>query len=163
MRIGVLSDSHDHLPALDAALAALMSHGVEAVIHAGDFIAPFAAKRLAPTVLGVPVYACYGNNDGERRGLRRVLPVVAEGPLRLELGGKTVVVDHFRDWLTDDDVAGADVVITGHTHEAEERRADDRLWLNPGEVCGYVTGRKSCAVLTLNRPSAEVCWISLDA
>ncbi|MEM9294475.1 MAG: metallophosphoesterase [Planctomycetota bacterium] len=160
MRVGLLSDSHDRVPALEAGLAILRERGVAMLLHAGDFVAPFAAKRLHPDVVGVPVHACYGNNDGERRGLRRVLPVVEEGPVRLELGGRVVVMDHFRDWLSESDVAGADVVVTGHTHEASVEWDGHTLWVNPGEVCGWVTGRCSVAVLELggDRPEAELVW-----
>ena len=47
MLIGVIADTHDRLPAIDAALAVFRARNVDAVIHPGDIIAPFAARRLA--------------------------------------------------------------------------------------------------------------------
>ena len=48
--------------------------------------APFAANLLNPEVVGgVPVHAIYGNNDGEKAGLKKILPNVVDGPLRVEL------------------------------------------------------------------------------
>ena len=46
MKIGVMSDSHDNLPAIRRALARFEAEGAEAVIHAGDFVAPFSIKEL---------------------------------------------------------------------------------------------------------------------
>ena len=46
MLIGVISDTHDRLPMIDAALALFARNRVEAIIHSGDFVAPFAVKRL---------------------------------------------------------------------------------------------------------------------
>ena len=155
MKIGVLSDSHDRLPALERVLQLFAWERVEAVLHAGDFVAPFAAKLLADDRMnGVPVHCVYGNNDGERDGLKQVLPRVQDGPLRLKLGGRTIVMHHALDWLKPKDKRGADVIITGHTHEVSVDRktskAGDRLLLNPGECCGWVTGRCTAAVLDLD-------------
>ncbi len=155
MKIGVISDSHDRLPALKAALAKLLERNVQAIIHAGDIVAPFAAKLLAD-VTAVPVHCIYGNNDGERQGLRRVLPQIREGPLRLELGGRRFLVNHDLDSLGQDELAGADVVVTGHTHHPEVRTRDGVLYLNPGECCGWTTGRCTLAIVDTDAMSAEI-------
>ncbi|MCP4247807.1 MAG: metallophosphoesterase [bacterium] len=155
MLIGVMSDSHDRLPAIDAALALFARRNVEAVIHAGDIVAPFAARRLAG--ISVPLHICYGNNDGERAGLQEVLPQIQDGPLRLELDGTTVLVHHFIGWCDDADVQAGDVVIAGHTHEVVNDSHGGRLALNPGECCGWVTGRCTVAVLDTRERSAEIC------
>ncbi|MGE0478886.1 MAG: metallophosphoesterase [Phycisphaerae bacterium] len=145
MRIGVVSDTHDRLPTLERALAILRHRRIDVVLHPGDIIAPFAARRLA--AFEGRVYVTYGNNDGERDGLRSVLPQIQDGPLMLELGGRRILMHHFIDWCAPDDVARADVVVTGHTHEVCIERRDGRLFLNPGECCGWVTGRCTFAVL----------------
>ena len=138
MKIGVIADSHDHLPPLRRAVAMFARMKVQAIIHAGDFIAPFAAKLLAPPQVSdvLPVHCVFGNNDGEREGLKKILPQLVDGPLHLELGGKRIVVHHFIDWLKPDDIAAADIVITGHTHEVVNETRDGKLILNPGECCG---------------------------
>lgn len=166
MKIGIISDSHDRLPTLQAAVKMLVDRKVGAILHAGDFIAPFAAKLLLPPHVpeSIPVHCCYGNNDGERAGLKKVLPQVADGPVHLHLGDAgrsarkcTVVMHHFIDWLTDDDMAGADVILTGHTHEIVNEKNDrGQLILNPGECCGWLTGRCTCAVLDTKTVTAEI-------
>ena len=157
MKIGVLSDTHDRLPTFERALSLFKRLKVDAVIHAGDYIAPFAAKLIAPDVMGeTPVHCVYGNNDGEKAGLKGILPQIADGPLRIRLGGKTIVTHHFIDWLKPADTQGADIVITGHTHAVVNEVREGRLYLNPGECCGWVGGRCTVALLDLDKPAAEI-------
>ncbi len=154
MKIGILSDTHDRLPMIDAAIAEFVRHGVEAVIHPGDLVAPFAAKRLL-TWKG-PLYVCYGNNDGERKGLKTVLPQIQDGPMNIELGGRRILVHHYLDWCRPADLDRAEIVITGHTHEVVNEIREGRLFINPGECCGWITGRCTIAVLETQGPSAEI-------
>jgi len=170
MKIGVISDTHDRLPTLRQALAMFKRLKVGAILHAGDIVAPFAAKMLAdPQLVGdTPVFCIYGNNDGERAGLKKLLPQIVDGPLRLELptaSGKSriVVMHHFIEWLKPADISGADVVITGHNHEPSSDLRDvpvnaegKQLFLNPGECCGWVTDRCTCAVLDLDTLRADI-------
>lgn len=159
LRIGVLSDSHDRLPAIEAALDTFAQRKIDAIVHAGDLIAPFAAKRLAAA--DVPVYVVYGNNDGERAGLRSVLPQIQSGPLWLELDEKRILVHHFIDWCDAEAIDQADLVITGHTHEPVHETRGKTVLLNPGEVCGWVTGRSTVAVVELDSLSVEMIEVFL--
>ena len=158
MLVGVISDTHDRLPMIDAALELFAKRGVDAVIHAGDFVAPFAMRRLL--TFDAPLHAIYGNNDGERTGLRGVFPPLKDGPLFVELDGRTVLVHHFIDWCVPKDVERAEIVITGHTHEAVCRVERGKLFVNPGECCGWVTGRCTVGILDTTGPAAEICELS---
>lgn len=159
MRIGVLSDTHDRLPAIDKILDEFRQQQVEAVIHAGDLVAPFAAKRLQQW--GDPLYVIYGNNDGERKGLKATLPQIQDGPLLLDLDNRRILVHHFIDWCVQADIDKADIVITGHVHEQVNEKRDGKLFLNPGEACGWITGRCSAAVLDTGGPDAEIFEVQL--
>ena len=67
MRIGILADTHDNLPKIERAVRFFNKEKVDFVLHAGDFIAPFAVSKLKGLTcswLGV-----FGNNDGEKNGL----------------------------------------------------------------------------------------------
>lgn len=156
MHIGVISDTHDRLDTFRRALTLFRRLNVDAIFHAGDFVAPFAAKLMAPAAMPIPVHCVYGNNDGEKAGLKTVLPQVVEGPLTVKLGGRTIVMHHFIDWLKPQDIAPADVVITGHTHAIVNEHKDGKLLLNPGECCGWVTERCTVALLDLDKLTAQI-------
>lgn len=149
MKIGVISDTHDRLPTFRRAVALFKRLDVDAIFHAGDYVAPFAAKLIASNVLSIPLYCIYGNNDGEKPGLKQVLPDIVDGPLTVKIGDRTIVMAHFLDLMTPDEYAHADVVITGHTHEETNAVRDDKLFLNPGECCGWLTDRCTVALLDL--------------
>lgn len=156
MRVGVISDTHDRLPTFRRAVALFQRLGVDAIFHAGDYVAPFAAALISPEVLSIPLHCVYGNNDGERAGLKQILPGVVDGPLTVELHGRTIVMHHFIDWLKPKDLARADVVITGHTHETVNELRDGKLYLNPGECCGWVNNHCTAGLLDLESMKADI-------
>jgi len=157
MRLGIISDTHDRLPTFERAVDLFLAERVEAILHAGDYVAPFAAKLLTPEKIGrTPLYAIYGNNDGERAGLARVLPGLVDGPLRVTLGGRTVVMHHFVDWLKPGEADGADVLVSGHNHEVSTSTRGGTLYLNPGECCGWLTGRATVALLETEDLSVQI-------
>ncbi|HUX02596.1 MAG TPA: metallophosphoesterase [Phycisphaerae bacterium] len=154
MKLGILADTHDNLETLSAALQAFRRAGAEAILHAGDYVAPFALKRLLEP--GLPVYGVFGNCDGERAGLTKLLPDIAPGPRHLELGGRKICLVHVRETLSHEDAEASDIIIFGHTHEPLVHRDEGRLVLNPGECGGWVTGRSTAAVLDTQAMDAEI-------
>jgi putative phosphoesterase len=157
MRIGLISDTHDRLPTLRWALDRFSQLGIETLIHPGDVVAPFTAKVLAE--FPGNLHIIYGNNDGERAGLKGVLPKIRGGPLRLELASKRILVHHALDWCRPEDVTWAEMIITGHTHRVAIESRDGKLFVNPGECCGWLTGRATVA--TLDLMTAEVDLIEV--
>jgi putative phosphoesterase len=156
MKVGVISDTHDRLPTFRRAVALFNRLGVEAIFHAGDFIAPFAAKVLGPSELSRPLHCVYGNNDGEKKGLKAVLPGVVDGPLSVSLGGRNILMHHWIEQLRPADIQKADVVISGHTHTTVNETRNGTLLLNPGECCGWVTDRCTVAMLDLDNLEAQI-------
>jgi hypothetical protein len=157
MRIGVLSDTHDRLPTIRAALERLTELGIDTLLHPGDIVAPFAARALAD--FGGRLHVVYGNNDGERDGLRQILPQIQDGPLRLELDGCRVLLHHALEWCRPDEVGAADVIVTGHTHEPSIERRGAKLFVNPGECCGWISGRATVATIDLHTREANLIEI----
>lgn len=162
MLVGLISDTHDRLPMIDRALQLFTERKVQALIHPGDIIAPFAAKPLANwcASAAVPLYVTYGNNDGERAGLKAILPQIQDGPLHIVLDGCPILVHHFIDWCQPDDVQRAAIVVTGHTHAVSTEYRGDQLLVNPGECCGWVTGRCTVGLLDTDARSVEICELS---
>jgi len=154
MKIGVLADTHDNLPAIAAALRFFEGAGVGAILHGGDYCSPFALKRLLQT--RTPLEGVFGNNDGERAGLAKLLPSLTEGPRHLALGGKKICMIHSRDRLRREDFEASDILIFGHTHEPKVERQEGRLVLNPGECGGWLTGRCTVALLDTEALTADI-------
>jgi putative phosphoesterase len=147
--IGILSDSHDNLVTLRRAVALFNDLGCDLVIHAGDFVAPFAAAELRN--LRSPVKAVFGNCDGERVGLAKVfegMGEVREAPLSFTHAGLRFAVCHL-----DGPVPGylasipCDVLVFGHTHMPLSEQRNGVLVVNPGEAGGWLHGRSTAALL----------------
>ncbi|MCX6559650.1 MAG: metallophosphoesterase [Candidatus Aminicenantes bacterium] len=156
--IGILSDSHDNLNAIRDAVRLIRAAGCDLLIHAGDFVAPFAAKELEDA--GCPVRAVFGNCDGEKTGLRKALQPfgsIREAPLVLEHGGRKILVAHL-DVSVAQYIAnrGYDVVVYGHTHRAEVRRSGGTVIINPGETGGWVTKKRTIALYDPAAHEAEI-------
>ncbi len=123
MIVGVLSDTHGLLR--PAAIEAL--RGADLLLHAGD-VGDLAIldelERIAP------LHAVRGNTDWGQVGDRLPLDQV------VQVEGCTIYMKHIAEEIDiDPEVAGFDVVVTGHTHRPEVRERDGVIHLNPGS-CG---------------------------
>lgn len=146
--IGILSDSHDNLDAVRAAVRFFRDSGCRLVIHAGDFVAPFTAQVLGEA--GCDVKAVFGNCDGEKSGLKTMFGpfgTIRKAPFSFTHEGKKIVVSHLDAPVGE--LAGSgeyDLVVYGHTHRPEIRTAGKTLIVNPGETGGWVTRRSTVAL-----------------
>jgi len=156
--IGVMSDSHDNVTMIRRAVALFREAGCDLVLHAGDFIAPFAARELQ--ALGCPVKAVYGNCDGEKIGLEKALEGFAEiheAPLVFLSSGRRFLLVHYHFSVGKYAAAGNyDVIVFGHTHKPELKKEGRTLVLNPGEAGGWLTGKSSVALLDPEKLEADV-------
>jgi len=152
MLLGVISDTHDNLPKTAAAVDLFARRKVGHVVHAGDFVAPFTVRLLVGS--GLPLTGVFGNNDGERAGLKKACAAIYEPPRRLVLGGRTIVLAHDPEQL-EGAGEGADVLIYGHTHAPCVEQGSP-LRLNPGEAGGWLSGRSTVAIVDLAVLTAEL-------
>lgn len=146
-RIGILSDSHDHLDNLEQAVDLLVNKQVDAWVHLGDLIAPFVSQPLAR--LPRSRQLIFGNNDGEVRLLTQVFGADIEpGPKALDWGGRSWLLMH-EPYALEAAIAAQtyDFVLYGHTHQVDLRQEGRTVVVNPGEICGWLTRRPSCATL----------------
>ncbi len=164
MIIGIIADTHDRLPLINKAVRRLNEEGVKLVMHAGDYIAPFVVSQFKP--LKADLIGVFGNNDGDREMLRKRF-----SDLGAEIRGKfaEVATDGLKIGMVHGEEeellrslvqgGGYDVIVHGHTHEAKSQRQKETLVVNPGEVCGYLTGKSTIA--TLNTQTLDVKIITL--
>ena len=157
MKLGVMSDSHDNVPNIERAVALFNETGVDLVVHAGDFIAPFAIDPLAD--LNCRVVGVFGNNDGERVGLSRRFEAVGEihpNLANVSIGGRKVAVMHYPELaIPIAESGGYDIVVYGHTHDIDIRKGTSLL-LNPGETGGWTTGRSTVSIVDLETLEATI-------
>lgn len=158
MKIGVMADSHENMPMIARAVDLFNRERVGLVLHAGDIISPITAKEFAK--LGMRMVAVFGNNDGEKLFLKKKFAPFAslhERSWEGEAGGRRVLLIHAPDALAALEASGAyDLIVYGHTHEAVVRKGARTLVVNPGECCGWITGRSTVAILETETMEAEI-------
>ena len=164
MIVGLIADTHDCLPMIDKAVERLNRENVDLVLHAGDYIAGFSIQHLKP--LKARLIGIFGNNDGDHELIQKKFK-----ELGAELRGRfaEVIVDGLRIAMLHGQeeellnslisAGGHDLIVHGHTHEAKTHQKGKTLIVNPGEVCGYVSGKSTIA--TLNTKTREVKIIQL--
>ena len=157
MKIGILSDSHDHLGRIACAVELFNEEKVGLVLHAGDFVSPTTARELGS--LKAPFVGVFGNNDGDRLFLTKTFGAIGTlhaGPHELLIEGRRAVLLHEPRCLDALIQSGAyDLVVYGHTH-AIDVRAGKTLVVNPGECGGWLSGRATVALVETEDLSARL-------
>ena len=162
MLIGIISDTHDHLSNVEKAVKKLNEEKVKLVLHAGDYVAPFVIpkfKNLKAKLIGV-----FGNNDGDHELLKKRF----SENTNLEIRGRfaNVTVDGVKIALLHGDEmellealiesGGFDVVVHGHAHTAGVHKKGKTLVVNPGEICGYLSGKATFALFDTVKREAKI-------
>jgi len=162
--IGLIADTHDCLPLIDKAIERLNREKVDLVLHAGDYIAGFSVQRFKS--LKAPLIGIFGNNDGDHDLIGKKFK-----ELGAELRGRfaEVIVDGLKIAMLHGEEEGLlnslvnaesyDFVVHAHTHKAKTYLKGKTVIVNPGEVCGYVSGKSTIALL--NTETLEVKIIQL--
>ncbi|MGI8496393.1 MAG: metallophosphoesterase [Gemmatimonadaceae bacterium] len=163
MRVGLLSDSHDRLPAIVALMQRFADEHVEMVLHAGDYCSPFAMRRLLET--RVPLAGVFGRNDGDHEGLRAEAMTgmgseLYESPHSFDVGGTRILVVHDIGEVAQRSLDDHGIVVHGFTHRQEMRESGSTLIVNPGESCGWLRGTPTAAILDIAARRVEL--IRLD-
>ncbi len=157
MKLGIIADSHDHLPNLRKALEIFKEKECKYILHCGDFISPFVFRVFKE--FGIPVYGVFGNNDGELIYLLKMAEGIAQlkkGPIELELEGKKIALMHEPTYISVlRSSSQFDLIAYGHTHQPQLELTPPLL-INPGECCGYLSGRATVVFCDLEQMSAEL-------
>ena len=140
MKIGILSDVHDALPHLHAALDGLDE--ADALLVAGDLCSPFVLPLLADGFRNGPIHVVFGNNDGDRFRMERIAGGLDAVHLHGEaffgtVGTSTVAMNHFPQLGRGIDPREHRLIVYGHDHRLRVDRREGGWTLNPGSLLGY--------------------------
>ncbi len=163
MRVGVMADSHDRVPAIAEIVRQMQAAGVTMLIHAGDYCAPFSLRPIEEASLSLA--GVFGKNDGDSQGLLAKATAgfgaeLFESPHSFEVGGQRILVVHDIGEVQPRSTEGHSIVVHGCTHQQEMKNRGDTLILNPGEACGWVYGTPKAAIIDLATKRVE--FIGLD-
>jgi putative phosphoesterase len=165
MLIGVISDTHDNLPMIEKAVKRLNTEKVELVLHAGDYVAPFVIPKFK--ALNCKLIGVFGNNDGDHELLRKRFSETSNCEIRGRFA--EIDIDGFKIALLHGDETellnalinhgNFDAVVHGHSHAEVSRKNGKTLVVNPGETCGYLTGKPTIALLDTIKREAKIIEI----
>jgi len=165
LKIGILSDTHDNVWAIDKAIEVFRKYKVEYIFHAGDWVAPFSLVRLARS--GINIVGVLGNNECEKRLMFKKAREhsnveLEEQFMEKELEGVKIALYHGTSLKLVEALVKSklyNIVIYGHTHKPEIRKAEDVLVVNPGEASGVLTGKRTVAIVNLKTLDVELLEI----
>jgi putative phosphoesterase len=137
MKVGILSDTHNHLARTTAAVALLRSEDASVLIHCGDL----TGKEIVGVCGVLPAYFVFGNNDADnlpalRQAIGDVNGVCLEWGGELTLAGKRVAVVHghmhtdVRKLLA----GHPDYLLSGHSHHTSDTCVGVTRRINPGAL-----------------------------
>jgi putative phosphoesterase len=151
MKLGIISDTHDHHINVLKAIEIFNHQRVDYIFHAGDIVSQYTARAFKDTK-NAKFIAVYGNNDGEKIVLKSVIESfggeIHQDPYIGEVAGKKIFMTHKPSVL--DEVAASqkyDIIIYGHTHFRDIRTVGKTLIINPGEATDWVCGKGNLCIL----------------
>lgn len=142
MRLGIISDSHDHLHHLRPAIDFLSSR-TEVLLCCGDLCSPFVVDELKK--YPGPVHIVFGNNDADLFRITKKCDdrVQAHGEfIVLEFNGFKVAMNHFDNIALP--IAASKqygLVCFGHNHRYSLEHFGETIALNPGAIMGVAFGK----------------------
>lgn len=154
MRIGIISDTHDHQRSVRQAVKVFKTHGVECVLHAGDITGP-STITLFSELPGSRVIAVCGNCDSERLSLRAAVEAIGgeihDRIFTGQLDDRMVYMTHIPNGLDQVIRDGQyDLVVYGHTHQQDIRRIGQTLMVNPGSARSWMGQPAHVAIVDLD-------------
>jgi hypothetical protein len=160
--IGVIADTHDNLPMVEKAVKKLNDAKVTLVLHAGDYVSPFVIPKFK--ALNARLIGVFGNNDGDREFLKRRFSERKNCEIHgsfaeANADGWKIALLHGDDLELLEALinsGGFDAVVHGHSHVVGASKKGRTLVVNPGEVCGYLSGKCTMALLDTVKREARI-------
>lgn len=160
MKIGILSDTHNHSSNTQTALEALRERGATKLIHCGDINTP----DIIYLFMGWDVTFVLGNTDQNRYDLARAAQEIGapvpQPVLEVDAGGKWIGVTHGNDYNALFRLmicCKYTYICHGHTHERrdEYRSAYAVRVINPGALGGSQRQVRSVCLLDTDADTVE--------
>ena len=165
MKVGLISDTHNHLRESRRAIELLLACGAGHLVHCGD-----AGEDVVDLVSaacrehGIRAHVAIGNCDRAHLEDRPFMASPAgveraESPEFVLAGKRCIALHGDRTGLVEQALASGrfDYVFTGHTHAPEDRRTSPTRLLNPGSPVRPRQGPPTVALLDLETDQAD--WI----
>jgi hypothetical protein len=153
MKIGILSDTHNHIENTRRAVARFREAQPEHIIHCGDFTTPKVMEYL----VGWSVSFVFGNIDYDRADLkataRHYFCTTIGEHLTMELAGKRIAVCHGDDLGQLNEFIRSGIyhyVLHGHTHRRRDEKVGGTRVINPGALGGRRAESRSICLLDLD-------------
>jgi uncharacterized protein len=175
MLIAILSDIHDNIPKLRAAIDHIQR--VDALLCGGDLCSPFIVDELAQ--FPRQIHVVFGNNDADLFRITQKVNTAnqnraPEDQVHLhgeffegELGGKRFALIHFEQIGKALVKSGFyDLVCYGHTHQYSVERDPTTgaiRGLNPGEIFGLLRPDSESTFVSYETESGVVRKHAIDA
>ena len=135
--VGIVSDTHEDVRMIIKAVKLFKERSPSIVIHCGDIISPPVLERFA----GLPLRLVFGNNDGERSGLKKKCEELGfleiDDTLTFEHAGKKFFVNHGTSPRVINEAVAMqayDYVLHGHTHVPRDEVVGGTRIINPGAL-----------------------------
>jgi putative phosphoesterase len=153
MKIGILSDTHNNLTNLQAALMLLRKENVDLLIHCGDISSPETAAALGE----FRIIHVVGNNDYASGAIHEVLlglnsQNISAASYKGEIGGVKIAVTHgHQPGVVQEIVSTGEFayVFTGHSHQRRDTQVGPTRVINPGSLGGLKREKRSIYILDL--------------
>ena len=158
MILGIISDSHDNLSALQDVLSKLESKTDE-IIHCGDAVSERAIQILEDSPFRV--HLIRGNADTFSKDAIRSIDYYEHGA-EIDIDGRAIFVSHFPEIARIGAMSPTfDVVFHGHTHVQNDLLVDGTHMVNPGEIQGR-TGHKGYALYDTETNEVELKTLEIS-
>lgn len=161
--IGIMGDSHDCVESMKKAVEFFNKEETDMVVMTGDLVSPFMVEHLRGLESGIR--GVFGNNEGDKKTINDNLAdidVELADFLEFEYDGMNIAVYHGHNPSILDSIVKSckyDIVLTGHTHTPEVTIEGNTLIVNPGELCGYLSGSRTVALVDPQAFEARICEI----
>ena len=163
MKLGILSDTHNHTQNLQRAISVFRSRTVTTLIHCGDMTSPNTAVLLK----NFRVITVTGNMDRNTGRLESTLKKLnpensLSATFRGKIAGVTVAATHSHRGNVPDLVANGryTFIFHGHTHRRRDEQVNNTRIINPGALGGTRHEPRSICIVNLATNHVEFIQIA---